>query len=377
MRSGSAVAGLWALAGSACHVVVESDTTRPALTETIVHPEGATARRPALVLTEQGRLRFVEPLECPTEELVRPHTTTEVTTRPNLATFTVGVVALAVGGVMLTGGVFSSRPGDNPYTYAGLAGLGAGLPLSIGPWIGNRTQLREPREPAASGVVRRPGPSGPCGARPLPRGAATLEVDGIEVHGTIDGDGMFSSSPYDWIDAYGAASAVSSVISAQVEVGGGPRTITAVLDARELARHAGDFLARADFDPRVEPLERVPGIVAGPVRANLATTERGPELRVAVTLRNDGPGDAWGLRGQIAAPGAPAIDGRMIYVGKLARGSAVTREIAIPLAPAAAAALAGAAIDLSIELRDAHGTAPTTPVRLRGALGGGPPHPSR
>jgi hypothetical protein len=86
-------------------------------------------------------------------------------------------------------------------------------------------------------------------------------------------------------------------------------------------------------------------------------------------LRNDGPGDAWQLRGQIAAPAAPAIDGRMIYIGHLAKGAAVSSELVIPLSRTAAAALRGQAIDVSVELRDAHGTAPTTPVRFRGPLG--------
>jgi hypothetical protein len=63
----------------------------------------------------------------------------------------------------------------------------------------------------------------------------------------------------------------------------------------------------------------------------------------------------------------------MIYVGKLARGAAVARELVIPLAAPAAAALRGATIDASVELRDAHGTAPATPVRFHGTLLGDPP----
>ncbi len=90
---------------------------------------------------------------------------------------------------------------------------------------------------------------------------------------------------------------------------------------------------------------------------------------MVLALRNDGPGDAWALRGQIAAPATPAIDGRMIYIGHLAKASATSRELVIPLARSAAAALRNATIELSVELRDAHGTAPATPVRFRGALG--------
>src|SRR5262249_37910434 len=156
-----------------------------------------------LVVTDAGRLRFVEPLECPTEEIVRQHTTIEVETRPNLATFTVGVIAAAAGGVLLTSGLFASEAGKSPYTYLGLAAIGVGLPFPLGPWIGNRTELREPSDGETT-AVRRPGPSQPCGERPLAARSATLDAGGIEIHGSVDRDGVFSISPYAWIDAYGA-----------------------------------------------------------------------------------------------------------------------------------------------------------------------------
>jgi hypothetical protein len=112
----------------------------------------------------------------------------------------------------------------------------------------------------------------------------------------------------------------------------------------------------------------VPGIVAGPLRAHLVSGDGGTAVRVVLALHNDGPGDASGLRGQITAPGSPALDGRMIYVGVLARGASVSRELTIPIGPRTAAALRGQVIDLSVELRDGHGTAPSTPVRFHGAL---------
>jgi hypothetical protein len=356
-----------ALASSACHVMVQSDTARPVATERIQHPEGAIARRPTLVLADGGRLRFIEPLECPTEEIIRQDLTTEVEIRPNLATFTVGVIAATIGGVMLTSGLFSDEPGTSPYTYIGLAGIGVGLPFAIGPWIGNGTKLS-----AGTGrpgdVVRRPGPSEPCGDRPLAARSATLETAGLEVHGAIDRDGAFSISPYQWIDAFNAASAMPSAVTAIVDGEGGRRTITAVLEAAMLAKHAASFLGRTELDTRIEPLKLVPGISAGAPRATLVATEQGPALRVVLPLRNDGPGDAWALRGQLAAPTTPAIDGRMIYVGHLAKGAAIARQLDIPLAPTAAAALRNKSLELSVELRDAHGTAPATPVRFRATL---------
>jgi len=346
--------------------MVQSETVRALSTERIVHPEGAIAHRAALVLGDTGRLRFVEPLECPTEEVVHQRATLELATRPNLATFTVGVIAAAVGGVMLTTGLFSGRPGASPLTYLGAAGTGVGLPMAIAPWLGGHVEVRD-GEPA---VVRQPGPSQPCGDRPLAARAATLEVSGIEVHGAVERDGGFAISPYQWIDAFRAASAQAAEITATVDGAGGPRTVTAVLDVRWLAAHAADFLGHADVDAAVPPLRKVPGIVAGALRASLVDGEP-PAVHIALPLRNDGPGDAYAVRGQITAPGVPAIDGRMIYVGKLARGAQVSRELAIPVTAAAAAALRSRRVELSIELRDGHGTAPTTPVRFAGVLDAG------
>jgi hypothetical protein len=361
-------AGLSAIAGCglACHVTVRHETTRPLTTERIEHREGAIALRPTLVLTDAGRLRFIEPLECPTEEIVHQQTTIELVTRPNLATFTVGVIATALGGVMLASGLLSDDPGANPYTYLGAASAGVGLPFMIGPWLGNGIELGDGGDSVG---VRRPGPSQPCGERPLAARAATLEVSGLQIHGAIDRDGVFSISPYHWIDAYRPAATSSAAVTATVEGAPGARTVASVLDTAMLARRAASFLAGADFDAKIEPLRLVPGIVAGALRASLTTTADGPAARVVLPLRNDGPGDAWGLRGQISAPATPAIDGRMIYVGKLARGATVTRELVIPLDAATAAALRGKPIELSVELRDAHDTAPVTPVRFRGVLG--------
>jgi hypothetical protein len=358
------------LAAAACHVRDHSELTTPIATERVVHAEGAIARRPAIVWTDAGQLRFVEPLECPSEELVRQRTTIETVIRPNLATFTVGVIAASVGGVMATSGLFSSDRGSSPLTYVGLAGLAVGLPLAIGPWLGDRTETREPGAP--SPPVRRIGPSQPCGDRPLAARSATLEVSGVQIHGAVDRDGRFAISPYQWIDAYDAGAVPAADLAATVESDAGPRTIAAVLDREAIASHAAAYLARQGSDAAIAPLRLVPGIVPGPLRASLVTTGEGDALHVVLALRNDGPGDASGVRGQITAPATPAIDGRMIYVGKLARGAAVSRELVIPLAARAANALRGQAIELSVELRDAHGTAPTTPIKLRASLRGDP-----
>ncbi len=357
------------LVASACHHTVQTETTRPGAIERIQHPEGAVARRPTLVLTDAGVLRFVEPLDCPTEEIVETMSGTEISTEPNLATFIVGVIATSVGAVLTVRGL-SSDNRSNPSTFAGIAGVGVGLPLAIGPWLGTQTVVRE-GPPAAP--VRRPGPAEPCGARALAARAATLTLRGIEVHGTIDRDGAFSVSPYQLVDAYAVKQIPALDITALVDAEGGARTVTTVIEGGALATHAPAFLASArSFDAKIEPMRLVPSIVAGTLRVSLTSTADGPAVRIVLPIKNDGPGDAWGVRGHIASA-SPAIDGRVLYIGHLAKGAALARELMIPLTAQAADMLKGSSIEVSIELRDAHGTAPQTPVRFRGTVLGDAP----
>lgn len=357
------------LVASACHQTVQTETTRPGKVERIQNTDGAVARSPTLVLTDAGALRFVEPLDCPTEEVVETVSGTEIATQPNLATFIVGVIATSVGAVLTVRGVTSDNR-SNPSTFAGIAGVGVGLPLAIGPWLGTRTVLR-PGPPSAP--VRRPGPSEPCGARALAARAATLTIRGIEVHGAIDRDGIFSVSPYQLVDAYEPRQLPAWDITALVDADGGPRTMTTVIEGGALAAHAASFLASATtFDAKIEPLRLVPGVVAGTLRVSLTSTAMGPALRIVLPIKNDGPGEAWAVRGRITSP-MSAIDGRVLYIGHLAKGAALARELVIPLTVPAADSLKGSAVEVSIELRDAHGTAPQTPVRFRGTVLGDAP----
>ncbi len=347
---------------SGCHVTRQTEVTHPTTEQTIQHPEGAVARRPVLVLSETGALRFVEPLDCPTERIVSSTTAIEIETRPNLATFVVGVIATAVGGVMTIGGLTDKDGAGNPVTYAGVGLFAVGLPFAVGPWLGLHNELREGETTTPQRV---PGPSVPCGARGLQARGATLTIRGVEVHGAVAEDGTFSVSPYQLIDAYAPTTVNAWDIAAVVETTSGARTIEAVIDGAALATHAQEFLAHADFDAKVQPLRLVPGIVAGTLRASLTSMTTGAALRVVLPIKNDGPGDSWGLRGQLTSS-TKAVDGRMLYIGHLAKGQAISRELLIPLTVAAADLIRGATLDLSIELRDAHGTAPATPVRFRG-----------
>jgi hypothetical protein len=89
---------------------------------------------------------------------------------------------------------------------------------------------------------------------------------------------------------------------------------------------------------------------------------------MVLPIKNDGPGPAWAVRGHVNAPGQPAIDGRVMYIGAIAKGMAREAVLVIPVSPEAASNLRNASIDLSLELRDAHGTAPATPIRFRGTV---------
>lgn len=354
----------------ACHVTTQTEVTHPLASERVVHREGAVGSHPAIVLDAVGepRLRFVEQLECPTEELLRTSTAIETATEPNLATFVVGVIATAVGGILLVRGVTDRDAASSPFTYAGAGGLVVGLPLTVGPWIGTRTAL----SPGPEARTSRPGPSVACGSRALPARTATLTIRGTEIHGTVDRDGVFAISPYQLVDAFEVKTSPAWDITAELATDAGPRTITTVIETGALGRGAQAFLAHADFDASIQPLRMVPSITPGTLRASLTSTALGPALRIVLPVRNDGPGDTYALRGQITSP-TKAVDGRMLYLGHVAKGETLTRELLIPLASDAADTIRGATIDLAIELRDAHGTAPVTPIRFRGAVLGDAP----
>ncbi len=347
---------------AACHLVERNEIVRPGTSERTVLRDRPTAKRPTILLTDAGTLRFVEPLECPTENIVQQTAGTEIVTKPNLATFVVGIVATSVGAIATIRGASDSDPAGSPFTYAGVALVGAGMPFAIGPWLGNGTAVVEgaPRPP-----IRTAGPAEPCGERAVSARTATLRVRGIEIHGSID-DGVFAVSPYAIVDAFELANVPTWDVVAVLD-NDRTKQLAAMIDGGALATRAKSFLATAKFETRIEPMRLVPGLAAGTLRVNLIATPD-TAVRIVLPIRNDGPGPAWALRGHINAPSAPAIDGRVIYVGAVGKGETREAELVIPLAPDAVAALRNTTIDLSVELRDAHGTAPSTPIRFRGPV---------
>ena len=194
--------------------------------------------------------------------------------------------------------------------------------------------------------------------------AATLAVHGLEISGTVDGKGAFSISPFSVVDAYQAET--MQPWDAVVTIDGRP-PFTQLVPSSELSAHAIEFLRSLDVDTRIAPMHLVPNIVPGLLRVSLTSNAIGPVLRVVLPLQNDGPGDATAVRGQIATQ-SPMLDGRMMYIGAIKKGEVVSRELLIQITPALAAALRDDPLALAVELRDGHGTAPTTPVRFRGVV---------
>ncbi|MBA2539753.1 MAG: hypothetical protein H0V17_08980 [Deltaproteobacteria bacterium] len=347
---------------AACHVIERNELVRPGTSERVTLRDRPIARRATIALTDTGKLRFVEPLDCPTENIVSQTAGTEILTKPNLATFVVGIVATSVGAIAAIRGLTDSDPGGSPFTYAGLGLVGAGLPFTIGPWLGNRTEL-VPGAPRPS--VRTPGPAESCGERPVNAKFATLRARGVEIHGTIDGDGVFSVSPYTVVDAFETSTVAAWDISATLD-GDRTKQVAAMIDGGSLATRARVFLLGADFDAKIEPMRLVPGLVPSTFRIGM--TADAQHIRMVLPIKNDGPGPAWAVRAHVIAPGQPAIDGRVIYLGAIAKGAAREGVLVIPISPDASGALRNAAVDISIELRDAHGTAPSTPIRYRGPV---------
>jgi hypothetical protein len=137
-----------------------------------------------------------------------------------------------------------------------------------------------------------------------------------------------------------------------------------VIDGGALVAHAPAFLAHADFDATIEPLRMVPRVSGGTPRVAF---DGELAVKISVPVKNEGPGDVFALRGYITAS-QPALDGRIIYFGRVARGTSSVREVTIPVSRASADLLLGSTLDLSVELHDAHATVSATPLRFHGPI---------
>jgi hypothetical protein len=203
----------------------------------------------------------------------------ERVTRPNLATFVVGVIATSAGAVLAVRGA-GEPEAANPFLLGGAAALAGGLPFAIGPWIGNGTELRPAPDAAPT---RRPGPTEPCGERPVAARAATLDVRGAEVYGRVDAAGVLAVSLYHAVDAFDVTAAAGLDLTAELEAPGGARKVQAV---QRHDRHRDRAPRRPRHGPGdAGPLPRRAAGGCAPMRRGQPIRRAGPEKPQARTMR--------------------------------------------------------------------------------------------
>jgi hypothetical protein len=342
-----------------CHTRSRVTTTTPGEERPVIDEARSRAAAPTAVVTAAGMLRFVEPLRCAADVMVEVETVDEVTVKPNLATFVVGVVATVAGGI----GLISGLANDND-VGAGLGGVGlaVGLPFAIGPWIGNGTTDVN----GETTTIRKGATEVPCGERPVAARTARVEIAGLRAFGAVDADGVFAISPFSFVDAFAVGELPALDVKADLIGDAGTTTVQVVIDASAVTG-AGAYLTAAGVDARVETLRKVPRVDVGTIAVARITIEAAPTLRVVVPIVNEGPGDVWQLRAVLSAS-HPEIDGRILYVGHVAPRSSVDAELVVPLSAAADGELAGKTMEIMVGLREAQGTVPEAPFRLKGKL---------
>jgi hypothetical protein len=346
---------------SACHVRSTVTVTRPG----DEHAEAVTGGRPrakAAIVTvaADGRLRFVAPLVCPADVFVDVERSETRRSEPSLATAVVGIIVTVAGAVTLVSGLARDQ---SMLMGFGVAGVGLGLPFAIGPWLGNGDTdvgVGHERLRKGAGEVA-------CGEMPVTARTASVRSGRFQAFGGVDADGTFEVSPFTWVDAFAVGDQPALNITADLVGEDGIQTIEAVIEASQFAGTREAFFASAGVDATVATLRKVPGLEPGAVKVSRTTIDGRPHLRILLPLDNVGPGDAWQVRG-IVESSHGEVDGRIVYIGHLARGESVTAELLVPLSVAADHELAKGVVELSIVLKEAHGAAPDAPARWKGRI---------
>jgi len=348
---------------AACHVTSRLQDTRRGETRTErVADAEPRPLPPSLDLDADGRFRFVVPYVCRMETVTEMASFDVERRKPNPATLVVGVIATALGVVAGASGLGAAEPGRDPLTYVGVGGVVGGLPLVIGPLVGNSVA----QVPRGTQEVRAAAEEEPCGTKPLPARRATITWNGLRVVGAVDADGYFAVSPFAFVDAFDVGHIPALVLAIELERDDGPLPLEVVLDAAALAGARDGYLRRTGIDAAVEPLRKVPRLEPGQLRIARVRRDAERGVRVVLPITNAGPGDAYGVRLAIDAD-SPELDGRIIYVGRLATKATTVVDTVVPISEEADRALA-AELELSVIMHDAHGTAPDAPVRFRGAV---------
>jgi len=362
-RSNVALATLTGLLLGACHSVERIPDRRPGETHVAPHPDRARVLAATLRVTDDGRFRFVEPMMCPTTETVDVQASTIVRVRPNLATFIVGLLAGSLGAVGTGVGWSDRDAASQPLSYAGPAAVAGGLFLAIAPFVG----IGDDREDEGIRTISRDGEDAPCGERVVAATGAVLMWHGLRAVGTVDREGYFSVSPYQISDAFAAGRGPAFDLGVELALASGAhQPFQVVIAGDAMVRGRDAFLARIGVDGGREPIRKVPRVEHGDLRVVRAHVDGRAILRILLPLRNEGPGDAYQVRGLVSTH-EPEVDGRVLYVGRLASHNSTIATVDVPLSPEADKAIGGK-LELAVTLIDADATTSAEPARFRGAV---------
>ncbi len=343
------------MAASGCHVTHRAtDSVEVGRSH---RPKQYTARAlsDAIRVTDTGRLRFVTAQVCEAEVVIESQEFVTTTKSANLATVVVGVIAASLGGAAIFAGLSADDGGGA--LAAGLIGLGAGAPLTIGPFLGRTTT----RKPGGKGsYVKGEVPDEPCADAPISAESATVWIGPRRVFGSVDPDGVFSVPLYEIVDLYAVPVQHSLAMSAVLPTVAGPRRVQTTLDGETLARGRDGYVAGAGFDGAIEPLQKVPGLRHSQLSATISQADGIATVVVSFLVENTGPGVGYAVRGVIQADN-PHLDGRVIYVGKLPKRESARPAVSIRIPMDAVEPDAR----IALYLKDGHDTAPGYTIRAK------------
>jgi len=333
-----------------CHVTSTVNETKLDGSRWISQPDTAKMLGPRAAVTASGHFRFLYPLQC-MGDVVGTETTHRVRqTRPNLAVLVVGILATSAGVVFSAAGLAGDDPSGSPATYSGFAGLAVGIPLIAGPLLGNSSH----RDLVRTRTIIRGTRIERCGDKPMTAGPTIVHYHDLVIPGIIDKDGVFSVSPFTFVDAFHVHR--NKVLDIKV-LTRGVRPFTAQVSASDLAKTRVAFLAAHNIVGKSEPLKKVPRlrIAAFHIKEPLGTPF---QAQIQIAVHNEGPGDAWGVRAIVSSPD-PQLDARIVYFGRIPPRTRQTQELKVPTTRR------GKKVSQStVTLMDVHNTAPSTPTRI-------------
>ena len=338
-----------------CHVTSRVDETILSKPSWQAHePAEKTLLSPQAFVTPVGTLRFFSPAMCMSDFISTQKTYRTVTKSPNMATIVVGLITTSLGIVFTVSELSGEDPGGSPTTYLGATAALAGLPLVVGPFVGN---TKEKQLVSTNEIQHKTGRAA-CGKVPLGQARAVIRTDHTTIRGIVNEQGTFSISPFEWVDAYQIDKTPSTDLQVAVHFPNtSTKTFRTLLLASALVKGRDGFFSSTGVKGEIQQLDRVPRLKVSGFRISNDPAMQGQQAVVSFTVSNNGPGDAWGVRGRLHSPD-PELNGRMAYVGHLPARSRVTKHIRI-----SKSAPIQRTTQLALRLLDAHNTAPGTPLR--------------